>query len=170
MVSHPFYITEKADGSSTTAYRYRGEFGICNRNYDLERDEKNGYWSIAKLYEVEERLPEGVAIQWETIGPGINNNTMEVPTLQGRLFSAYNIEEKRYFTYPELVELANKIRFPMVPVVDSGSCFSVIGLEALGEGKYDNGHEREGVVVRSQYNLWGNKPASFKVLNLSYDH
>src|SRR5690606_30705445 len=62
----PYYITEKADGSSTTAYKYKGHFGVCSRNWELERDENNGYWQIAIRYNLEENLPEGYAIQWET--------------------------------------------------------------------------------------------------------
>lgn len=32
------------------------------------------------------------------------------------------------------------------------------GIESLGEGKYKNGKEREGVVVRSKSNQLGHKP------------
>ena len=42
-------------------------------------------------------------------------------------------------------------------------------LEKFSQGTYKNGKPREGVVVRSQHNLLGNKPISFKIINLDYE-
>lgn len=163
-----YYITEKADGSSTTAYRYKGEFGLCSRNLELERNENNGYWKVAAKYKVEERLPEGVALQWETIGPGIQSNPHGLTDIDGLAFTAYNIDEHRYFTFKELKDLCKTIEFPMCKIVAEGDSFSSQGIELLGEGTYDNGKQREGVVVRSQENV-GTLPISFKVINLEYE-
>ncbi len=163
-----FYITEKADGSSTTAYRYKGQFGLCSRNLELERNENNGYWKVAAKYGVEEKLPEGVALQWETIGPGIQSNPHGLKDIDGLAFTAYNIGEHRYFTYKELKNLCEMIEFPMCRVVEEGESFSSEGIELLGEGTYANGKQREGVVVRSQENV-GTMPISFKVINLGYE-
>jgi len=163
-----FYITEKADGSSTTAYRYKGQFGLCSRNLELERNENNGYWKVAAKYGVEEKLPEGVALQWETIGPDIQSNPHGLKDINGLAFTAYNIGEHRYFTYKELKNLCEMIEFPMCRVVEEGESFSSEGIELLGEGTYANGKQREGVVVRSQENV-GTMPISFKVINLGYE-
>jgi RNA ligase (TIGR02306 family) len=164
----PYYITEKADGSSTTAYRYKGEFGICSRNLELKHSEENGYWKVATKYKLEENLPEGYAIQWETCGPGIQSNPMGLKEIDGFVFSAYKIDEHRYLTMLELLHLTEKLRFPMCRIQKMGSSFSKEGVEVLGEGLYLNGHQREGVVVRSQMNL-GSAPISFKVINLGFE-
>lgn len=164
----PFYITEKADGSSTTAYKYKGEFGICSRNLELKKDMNNGYWRVAAAYELEEKLPEGLALQWETCGPKIQGNPMGLDGIDGFAFSAYNIEEKRYLIMQELIDLCENLEFPMCPIVDVGFNFNKDTVEGLGEGKYRNGSEREGVVVRSADNV-GNAPISFKVINLNYE-
>ncbi len=170
LIGKSYYITEKADGSSTTAYKYKGQFGVCSRNWELERDEENGYWKIAMKYDLENRLPEGIAIQWETCGPKIQGNPMGWNEIQGLMFSAYNIEEKRYLTFIELCELSKFLNFPMVMILNTGTCFSEEGVDLLGEGNYDNGKPREGVVVRSIRNLLGHKPISFKVINLNYEN
>jgi len=164
-----YYVTEKADGSSTTAFKYKGQFGICSRNWELERDEQNGYWKVAIKHELETRLPEGIALQWETCGPKIQGNPMGFSDIVGLAFSAYNIEEYRYLSLYELVNLCAKIEFPMVTIISSGNEFRREGIEILGEGKYKNGKEREGVVVRSQNNILGHKTISFKVINLNYE-
>lgn len=166
---HAFYITEKADGSSTTAFKYKGQFGICSRNWQLERDENNGYWKIAIQHKLEENLPEGYALQWETCGPKIQSNPHGFDQITGLAFSAYNIEQFRYLTFDELVKFCTKLKFPMVPILKMDDCFYEEGLEILGEGKYENGKQREGVVVRSTENLLGHKPISFKVINLNYE-
>ena len=165
----PYYITEKADGSSTTAYKYKGQFGLCSRNLELELNEGNGFWKVARKYGVEEQLPEGYALQWETVGPGIQSNPMSYSEIDGLAFSAYKIDEHRYLTLSELEHLCNNvIGFPMCPIVARGESFSSEGIELLGEGKYKNGKQREGVVVRSTENVAGH-PISFKVINLGYE-
>lgn len=169
LIGQPYYITEKADGSSTTAFKYKGRFGLCSRNWELDRDENNGYWKIAIKYKLEDLLPEGYAIQWETCGPKIQGNPMGWNEIQGLLFSAYNIIERRYLTFVELCELSKEIDFPMVMILKMHSSFSAEGVELLGEGNYANGKPREGVVVRSTENLLGDKPISFKVINLNYE-
>lgn len=169
LVGKAYYITEKADGSSTTAFKYKGQFGLCSRNLELERNEDNGYWKVAIKYKLEENLPEGYALQWETCGPGIQSNPMGLKEIDGFAFSAYNIEEHRYFTAREFFRLLGILKFPYCATVDSGDSFSKEGIELLGEGEYANGKQREGVVVRSDENLLGHAPISFKVINLNYE-
>ncbi len=163
-----YYITEKADGSSTTAYRYKGNFGLCSRNLELERNEDNGYWKVAMKYRLEELLPEGYALQWETCGPGIQSNPMGLTEIDGFAFSGYKIDEHRYLDMMEFWTLLDKLRFPHCKILDVGAEFRRDGIETLGEGLYSNGHQREGVVVRSQENF-GGKPISFKVVNLGFE-
>lgn len=169
LVNKAWYMTEKADGSSTTAYRWKGEFGICSRNLELVRNPDNGYWKVAEKYELESNLPEGIAVQWETCGPGIQSNPMGLSEIDGFMFSAYNIFNKRYLTFKELRELSIQLKFPMVRLIEWGHCFIRDGLETRGEGLYSNGKQREGVVIRSQENLEGHKPISFKVINLGFE-
>jgi RNA ligase (TIGR02306 family) len=164
-----YYITEKADGSSTTGFKYKGQFGICSRNWELEVDENNGYWQVARKYQLEEKLPEGYAIQWETCGPKIQSNPMGLKEIDGYAFSGYKIDEKRYLTMQEFLHLCSELNFPTCKWLDSGASFDKTTVEKLGEGTYDNGKQREGVVVRSQENTLGHKPISFKVINLNYE-
>ncbi len=168
LVGKPYYVTEKADGSSTTAFRYKGKFGLCSRNLELERNEENGYWKVAIKHNLEETLPEGIALQWETCGPGIQDNPMGLSEIDGFAFSAYDIVNYCYLEAYEFTELCKKLNFPTCPILTWKDSFSKQGLETLGEGKYANGKQREGVVVRSQKNI-GSAPISFKVINLNYE-
>jgi RNA ligase (TIGR02306 family) len=165
----PYYITEKADGSSTTAYKYKRQYGICSKNLELIRNDANGYWQVANKYNLEDNLPEGYALQWETCGPKIQKNPMDLKSVEGFAFSAYNIEERRYLTMDEFLPFCRKLRFPTVTVLQIGPEFNKDTVSTLGEGKYNSGKDREGVVVRSQTNHCGTSPISFKVINLSYE-
>jgi RNA ligase (TIGR02306 family) len=164
-----YYITEKCDGSSTTAFRYKGKFGVCSRNWELERDENNGYWQTAIKYDLETKLPEGYALQWETCGPGIQSNPMGLSEISAFAFSGYKIDEHRYLEMNEFWSLIDELGFPTCKLLDVGIDFDKTNVNLLGEGIYDNGKQREGVVVRSQENVLGGKPISFKVINLNYE-
>lgn len=168
LLGQPYYITEKADGSSTTAFKYLGDFGLCSRNLQLAYNADNGYWKVSDKYNLKELLPEGYALQWETCGPGIQSNPMGLSEISGFAFSAYNIPEHRYLTMYELIVLCEQLKFPMCPIIKMHQSFDKDGLELLGEGLYPNGKQREGVVVRSQENYEG-KPISFKVINLNFE-
>src|SRR3982751_197994 len=148
LIGKAWYMTEKADGSSTTAYKWKGNFGICSRNLELERNEDNGYWKVAAKYKIEELLPDAIAIQWETCGPGIQSNPMGLTEIDGFLFSGYHIEEKRYLTFKELRALSGSLKFPTVRMIEWGHYFIKDGVETRGEGVYSNGKQREGVVIR----------------------
>lgn len=168
LVGKPYYMTLKCDGSSTTAYRWKGKFGVCSRNLELEPDPANGYFVIANRYKLEERLPEGIALQWETCGPGIQSNPMRLDQIEGFAFSGYNIAEHRYLTFAELKQLCADIEFPMVLLMWIGESFSKEGIETFGEGYYKYKVPQEGVVIRSLDN-YGHAPISFKVINLDYE-
>ena len=165
----PYYISEKCDGSSTTAFRYKGKFGVCSRNWELEKDENNGYWKMAIKYDLETNLPEGYAIQWETCGPGIQSNPMGLSEISAFAFSAYKIDEYRYLNAEEMIKLLDYLNFPCATHLSCGDEFNSEIVELLGEGKYGNGKQREGVIVRSRENLLGSKPISFKIINLNYE-
>src|SRR4051812_30954836 len=77
-----FYVTEKLDGTSFTAFIRQGEFGICSRNLWMdEADESNVLVRVSKGMRLEEKLKAArerlgidLAIQAEVIGPGIQKN------------------------------------------------------------------------------------------------
>ena len=89
-----FYVTEKLDGTSFTAFLRRGEFGVCSRNLWMdEADESNVLACVAgglkldgKLRAARERLGHDVAIQAEVIGPGIQKNKYGLKEVGLRVF------------------------------------------------------------------------------------
>lgn len=162
----PFYISMKADGSSTTAFKYKGQFGLCSRNYQLAYQPDNGYWKVADKYNLKEKLPDGIAIQWETCGPNIQSNRWRLTEIEGYVFSGYNIEERRYLTCFELRELVEVLGMKSCEILRASDKFSWDEFKSIKNKIHRN---LEGVVVRSQENLLGTAPVSFKIINLSYE-
>ena len=95
-----FYVTEKLDGTSFTAFLRQGEFGICSRNLWMdEADESNILVRVArgqkleeKLRTARERLGFDLAVQAEVIGPGIQKNKYGLKGVTLRVFNVLNVD------------------------------------------------------------------------------
>ncbi len=95
-----FYVTEKLDGTSFTAFLRGGIFGICSRNLWMdETDETNLLVRVTKRLKLEEKLRAVAAsrgfqpaIQGEIIGPGIQKNKYALPEADLRVFNVFDID------------------------------------------------------------------------------
>lgn len=186
LVGKPYYATVKVDGSSGTAYRHDGHFGVCSRNWELREADGNAFWRCMSA--PWRNIPEGYAVQFETAGPGIQGNPMGLKTIQPFAFQAWHIESKQYLGFEEFICLADRIGLPTVTVRDVGLSWEYTSddaLRALAEGSYPNGKPHEGIVLRPQTEVWMpaitglndhcavglssvNRRLSFKVINLLY--
>jgi len=166
-----FYVTEKADGSSATVYKYNGHFGCCSRNLELKETPNNAIWKIAREHDLETLLDDGLALQFEVVGPGVQGNPMGLKKVEGRLFNVYSIVGRHYFGYPVVQDWAERSGIPMVKEVVLGTAFQYSNdeLRNLAEGLYSNGKQREGIVIRPvvEQSVNGER-LSFKVINLLY--
>lgn len=172
LYGRPFCATVKADGCSATAYWKNDHFGVCSHTLEKKRSDVNTLWRIAKTYDLEQKLAgRNIAVQWETVGPGIQKNRLGLSKIEPRLFDAYDIDKHEYFAPADLFKLANEIQMPTVDLIEIGNIFNMTEdeLRKYAEGKYSSGHQREGVVIRSCENLRvRSSRLSFKVLNLLY--
>jgi len=142
---------------------------------------KNTYWEVAEKLDIEGKLKSlkkrffldgDWAIQGEICGPGIQKNRLGLKENQLFIFDVYNISEKRFLNFEEQKSFVEKIglqRVPDVGVFDF-DWSSVDELLKFAEGKYENGHNREGIVIRTieetEWRRLGR--GSFKVINNSY--
>lgn len=186
-----WHITEKMDGTSFTAYNYEGRFGVCSRNLDLEETDDNLYWKVAKELKLNEKLPDGFAIQGEIIGPGVQKNYYGNARHQLMFFSLFDIRSHQYLSYSYLKQfvqfrLGLETRYHLVPSIGSiwrfepGDFWSLHAqsnlrkpttideLITFAEGKsvINDSKEREGLVLRCEdgdFVEW-----SFKVISNKY--
>ena len=112
-----FYVTEKLDGTSFTAFLRQGEFGICSRNLWMdETDESTVLARVAKEVKLEEKLRSArerlgfdLAIQAEVIGPGIQKNKYALPAVTLRVFNVLNVDAYRLLDHGAMLEVLSDL-------------------------------------------------------------
>lgn len=172
----PYYITEKQDGASMTIAMHEGFAKVASRNYRLADIEGSAYWSAAwreyghwnesMLHFVVDR--PWLAMQGELVGPGIQNNRLELKHHECRIFNIYDRNDGRLWSLAEMLDTSEDWGFPLVPVIEVGHLFNYTQeqLLTLAEGKYaGTKNEREGIVIRSNSGL---ESVSFKAVSNRY--
>lgn len=151
-------VTEKLDGSSCTFYLDdEDQFHVCSRNLDLKEDENNSFWKTAKKYDIEGIMRrnnmQGMAIQGEMIGEGIQGNQYKV-VLDFYVYDMYNTRTGEYILPSQLKAACERLGLNHVPILAEGvtlvgSSIQTILSEAEGKSRL-NGSEREGIVFKSE--------------------
>jgi RNA ligase (TIGR02306 family) len=154
----PYYITQKCDGSSGTYFLREGVFGVCSRNLQLQEDENNQFWKMARKYDIEATLRKycgEYAIQAEVVGPGIQDNHLGLREAELRAFNLVDINAGSLFSLDITKKfLSDHLKIPMVPIIEEGGSlnYSIDELLSIANSqKYaSNGKPAEGIVVRPQ--------------------
>jgi RNA ligase (TIGR02306 family) len=150
-------ITEKLDGSSCTFYLDdEGVFHVCSRNLDLEEDEANSFWKVARKFQIEDIMRRnfmlGMAIQGEMIGEGIQGNQYKTQ-LDFYVYDMYNTHTGQYILPVQLKAACERLGLKHVPIIVEATEIKEQSIQSIldfAEGKsLLNGSEREGVVFRS---------------------
>ena len=176
-----FEVTEKFDGSSATyiyspSNRPDDPFYVCSRNLELKEEDGNLYWDIAKKYDILNKLKsfyeetgEELVIQGEIVGPGVNKNRDQYTEHEFRVYRVGSAKEHQVFTPDKCSNVCSLLGLPHVKIIkDKFKAFKELKtMEAFLEfvkGKTDRGHEREGMVFKSNRN----GELHFKVINNDY--
>jgi RNA ligase (TIGR02306 family) len=164
---HTWECSLKLDGSSMTVYYYAPEdrFGVCSRNLDLIETDDNAFWTVARKFNLEEKLRaahayhgcgSSYAIQGELVGPGIQGNREGLKELYFFVFDVWDIDQQVYLdseTRRSLVE--DELGLKHVPVYETCTYGfdSADGFLEYAEYAFDGGSinhpEREGLVFKS---------------------
>ncbi len=171
MAIDSYYITEKADGSSSTAYVDELGFHVCSRNWEMKEVSAGGlsnfYWRAAEKYGLRNKMTYGEALHYEVVGPKIQGNPMKLSDLEIRAFSLFVKIGNRWEIQPynKLLAYCSVNSIPMARVLstDNRGAKTKQELQAMAEIRYSNGSHGEGVVIRAMDSRW-----SFKVINLLY--
>lgn len=178
-----YEVSLKLDGTSVTYYHYKGEYGACTRNLELELSDRNKDNTIIKLLKesgLSEIDFEGYAVQGELMGPGIQTNreTLKVHTLF--VFDIYDIKQRRYLTPQERQDflgelyakhngILNKEIITHIPLLEHDTSLQKLGINtmadllAYAEGASLQATVREGVVFKRTDGAF-----TFKVLNNTF--
>jgi hypothetical protein len=178
-----WYISEKVDGSSFTAFVYQirkwgiltKKFGVCSRNIWLKTKNNSNFWKITNKYNLEKVLMEEknkYIIQGECCGPAIQKNKYNLTELELFVFNVF--ENGILLGVDEMEKTCERLGLKTVPIVNH----SFIPEKEIGQNKEANDvvdymvklsqgnstllkRNREGIVCR----LKSNPRVSFKVIN-----
>jgi len=172
--------TEKLDGTSGTfaiSFNFSdGKIEVCSRNLNLQEDEKNTYWKIARKLDLENKIIKYMkdndlkdfSTQGEVIGEGIQGNKYGIKGQTLRIFNMFNPTTFKYFDYDEITEISNKLGLETVPIIDQNFTLPETMDELL---KHVEGHsklrkiQREGSVFVANNFKGANGRLSFKVIS-----
>lgn len=176
----PFYITRKDDGCSGTYFIKDGTFGVCSRKIHLKESETNGFWRMARKYDIEAHLRrqfpgKDIAIQGEIVGPGIQENHLGLTEMEFHFFNLFEIVSRQYLGFKDLVKFCHDTCIPMVHTIEEGVSFGYTIEElvtiATSQKYYfdkDKTSPAEGIVIRPMESFTSRvlkKAWSGKVLN-----
>lgn len=159
-----YEVTLKLDGTSCTIFRWEDELRVCSRNLELKvNDENKGNTLVAMALKYGHRLPNGVAVQGEVMGPGIQGNREGFKEHRFFVFDIYDIDHQFYIDSISRQVACNDYGVDMVPVIDARATApnSVEEGLALAEGPSINHKIREGLVWKCN----SDPNFSFKVIN-----
>lgn len=174
-----FYITEKLDGTSFTAFLREGELGICGRNLWLdESDDSSILVRMAKRLRLDAKLRAAsekagfeLAIQGEVIGPGIQRNKYALSEVTLRVFNVLSVNDYRLLDHAAMLEILEGMELEGVPQLGMLTLdHTVDELVALSEGtsQLNSKIQREGIVLRPLVEEYAEEIGgrlSFKVIN-----
>ncbi|VTR94896.1 RNA ligase, DRB0094 family OS=Planctomyces limnophilus (strain ATCC 43296 / DSM 3776 / IFAM 1008 / 290) GN=Plim_0508 PE=4 SV=1: RNA_ligase [Gemmata massiliana] len=154
-----FYLTEKLDGTSFTAFIREGEFGVCSRNMLLDTtDPMSTLVGVAKRLNLEERLRAlgaargfEVAVQGEIIGPGVQQNKYALKEVALRVFNVFDVSAYRFLDHADVLTAIAEMGLEAVPQLGTlVLSHGVDELVALSEGMsvLNAKAQREGIVLR----------------------
>lgn len=167
-------------GLKTPSYH----FGVCSRNLELKRTasesqtfnnngkesvyDQSDFWTMAIKADIENKLPEGYAVQGELIGPKIQANHEKVSTLEYYVFDVFDINSGAYLLPFERREFCEKYNIPHVPVVSKSiKIFEKMNLAELlqhVEGESMN----PGTISEGRVYKHTSKPITFKAISNKY--
>lgn len=173
LTGRAYYVTLKLDGTSCSFIidPNDGEYHVCGRNFSYKRNSDHSFWKVSERYEIESKLRslDGIALQGEIVGPGIQKNKLGLPHVDFYVFNVVDVSSRKRLPLGESLEITKKMGLNFVPVMETGDSFGYGAEELLekAKGRYIEHfplarpkQEREGIVIRS---LCG--AVSFKAIN-----
>lgn len=171
-------VTQKLDGTSGSFIKeLDGTFRVCSRNLELE-DGDNVYWQMAKKYDLQNLMDNGMSIQGEICG-SIQGNPLKLEENQLFIFNIKDLNDNSYSSYDDMCLTLENTGLTVVKEIARihGDDINNISLDYFqklaNEQKYGNS-PAEGIVIRGYlnnkvvYSQTLQKMLSVKVINHDY--
>lgn len=144
-----YEVTLKLDGSSMTIFRWEDELRVASRNMELKINEENAGNTFVKMaLEIGDKIPNGLAIQGELMGEGIQGNREGFKGHRFFVFDIFDIQKHEYLSPMTRRLKCQEIGLEHVPMLGDAwnAPESVASGLSLAEGPSINHKVREGLV------------------------
>ena len=144
-----YEVTMKLDGTSCTIFRWEGELRVCSRNLELKVNEENkDNTLVAMALKLGDKVKDGIALQGEVMGPGIQGNREGFKEHRFFVFDIFDIHEHEYLPPYARSNYCTRTEIDHVPVLGEEwvAPESVDAGLALAEGPSITHKVREGLV------------------------
>ena len=167
-----FYVTEKVDGCSITAYIKDGEFSVASRRLVYLDTPDNIWWQMAHKLKLEYKLKSlnmNIAIQGELLG-NVQGNKYKLKENRVLWFNVFDITEQKFLDLFDFNNLISYLGLETVPLLQFDFILdkNIDELVECSKG-ISNIYNipREGIVLRSMKETWDEELGrlSFKVIN-----
>ena len=158
-------ITEKIHGSNFRCAKLNdGTFRVGSHQMNLKENEKNIYWKVARMYNLEEILEPGQQVFGEVYGVGVQKLHYGAKNkIDLALFDL--IEEGLFVDVDYFLGFCESENIPHAPLLYTGPWSKILMSLADGQTAFDNAqHIREGFVVRPM------KERAYKGRRVIYKH
>lgn len=185
------FSTEKLDGSSTTVFyvprdtpglpaKYLEKtedewiFGVCSRNLCVAKADDNAFWKAAEILDLESKLKAHgapIALQGELVGPGVQNNKLQLKSLTVYWFNVADPVKREYYAFKEFKDTIAALGLQTVPILEEdfelNHTVDQLVVKSIGKSALNKDVWREGIVVRPHIERQerGLGRFSFKVIN-----
>lgn len=113
-----YEVTMKLDGSSCTIFRWEDELRVCSRNLELKIvDENSDNAFVAMALQIGDRIRNGMAVQGELMGPGIQGNREGFTQPRFFVFDVYDINDGDYYEPVDRRYICRQLDLEQVPVL-----------------------------------------------------
>jgi RNA ligase (TIGR02306 family) len=172
----PYYISVKIDGTSITLVKHEDEVMLASRNMTLDPNNSVLWTELTPVINKLKEMPQSdVVLQGEYYGEGIQKNRLGI---RGHKWAIYTVQiAGKRCGLADSIQVAHNLGLDFVPIVEVGNAsdttkamltrlgvakdvfvdtpfdYTLDELLDKSEGKYPNGHNREGIVIRNLYQL-----------------
>lgn len=155
-------IQEKIEGENCTIIYFNGRLYVRSRNLFKKNEEGSYWWKYPLENNLEEKLSKypGFALWGELYG-NVKGWKYDCKVIKNviqrnfRVFDIWDIKNKKFLEWDNVLEICNDIGVQTVPTLYDGPWKSDRSLNYLAEGKSTIGDcVREGMVVRTVPESW----------------
>lgn len=177
---HEYEVTEKLEGSSMSVglvpLGYGVDFIVCSRNLNLKETPDNTLWKVARQYDIERKLlnvpmTDGLIIQGELIGEGIQGNYYGIKGHDFYVFAIYDIGRGKYYAPKARRKLCEELGLKHTPVLCEARTLNGMSIDDIlkaadGKSMINPNKLREGVVYKRTDGL--DNQEHFKAVSNAY--